>query len=151
MFELIDIVRDDMEYRGIHLDESSMRDDLPWIRGAKDQLRMALADLFWNAEKAMPNGGQLFVSLALSDDQENLELSITDTGVGMTEDNIQRHINFTPFSPIPPGGPGLGLYLCNKILASHGGALKIRSVLGQGTTMTIVLPVLQAHDQGVSP
>lgn len=151
VLELIEIVRDDMEYRGILVDESFMRDDLPWIRGAKDQLRMALADLFWNAEKAMPHGGQLFVSLELSDDQKNLNLSIIDTGVGMSEQSIREHTSIRPFSSIPPGGSGLGLYLCRKILTAHGGALRIKSIVNQGTTMTIVLPVLQSNDQGVSP
>jgi signal transduction histidine kinase/CheY-like chemotaxis protein len=146
--ELIAIVHADMEHRRITVLDGELRECLPLVCGSKDQLRMALADLFWNAARAMPKGGTLRISYRLSQDGKYVELQIADTGEGMSDEMIHKLLNHLPFRPIPAGGPGLGFYLCKKIIAAHDGNIQVHSRVGEGTVVTIKLPHIEAAQIG---
>jgi signal transduction histidine kinase len=66
-------------------------------------------------------------------------LSVIDDGCGMTPDFLTRHL-FQPFRSTKPGGLGIGLYQCRKIVTAHGGQITVESRAGKGTTVTISLP-----------
>jgi signal transduction histidine kinase len=99
-----------------------------------------LRQIFWNVARnalaAMPGGGTLTVSARLQGG--NWNVSFRDEGHGMTTDERDRL--FTPFAHSFPGGTGLGLAIVHRIVEEHGGAIRVDSVPGRGTTVSISFP-----------
>jgi signal transduction histidine kinase len=100
-----------------------------------------LVNLISNAIDAMPAGEELeSISHFLDTDGERVFcLTVSDTGCGIDSDNLDRVPE--PFVTTKPHGVGLGLPVCRKIVRAHGGRLDIRSMVGVGTTIEIVLPI----------
>ncbi len=101
------------------------------------QLKQVFWNLARNALQAMPQGGTLRATLE-SNSNNRLRISFTDTGRGMSADQVD-HL-FEPFSSTT-GGTGLGLSIVYQIIRDHGGTINVRSRVGQGTTITVELPV----------
>jgi two-component system sensor kinase FixL len=99
-------------------------------------LRRALMNLMQNALEAMPEGGRLTLRGRRTTSQ--VHLVISDTGVGISEDELPRL--FEPLHTTKPEGTGLGLYLVREIVAAHDGRIAVHSVPGEGTTFTLTLP-----------
>ncbi len=87
----------------------------------------------------MPEGGTFSIGLT-EVDGNRLRLSFSDTGCGMTADQVERL--FEPFTSTT-GGTGLGLSIVYQIIRDHSGTINVRSLEGEGTTITIELPVTQ--------
>jgi PAS domain S-box-containing protein len=108
--------------------------------------RMALENLIDNASKYTPPGGKIRVSVRTEGGR--MLIAIKDTGVGISEDDIQRL--FQKFSRIPNalsdkvGGSGLGLYWVSRVIALHKGQISVESVLDKGTTFTISVPLAES-------
>ena len=134
--DLTDLILDDASNRRIKL-MLQLDSDVPLVFAAPDPLRLALTDLFWNAFKAMPDGGELWVLLRTTSDRRWLELTIKDTGIGMTQEQLRNLFTTNPFEPVPPGGGGLGLYLCKRVLAAQKATIHATSELGCGTTVVL--------------
>ena len=111
-----------------------------------DELRLeqVLLNLVSNAVKFTPPGGRVTIaaSLAASGD---IEIAVEDTGIGMAARDIPRALQ--PFGQVdnglarPHGGTGLGLPLAQRLVELHGGTMTLDSRLGQGTRVTVTLPV----------
>ncbi len=114
---------------------------LKQIRIDKDQMAQIFLNLFGNALDAMQDEGQLVVSTEWkeSDGQEGVEIYISDTGTGIPEESLTRI--FDPFFTSKKNGTGLGLSICQGIIENHGGTITAQSVLGEGTTFQIWLPI----------
>jgi PAS domain S-box-containing protein len=99
-----------------------------------------LVNLITNAVEAMPEGGSLHIasSFGREDGAEMVTLSITDTGKGIAEEDLQRIQE--PFVTTKTRGTGLGLPICRKIIEAHNGRMQIRSKLNEGTTVVITVP-----------
>ena len=70
----------------------------------------------------------------------NVAIHFTDNGAGMTDDIMKKIFNYG-FTTKPPGkGSGMGLYMCKYIIELHGGDIKVKSKVGDGTTFTILMP-----------
>ncbi len=102
-----------------------------------DRLNQVLLNLYLNAMQAMPNGGELMVQAQLEPDQE-LTIRITDSGVGIAEESLERVMD--PYFTTKADGTGLGLALAQKIVDEHGGKIRMESKEGVETTVTITLP-----------
>ena len=102
-----------------------------------EQLRQVFWNLTRNALQAMPSGGTLQAQLNRNA-KGNLQINFADTGCGMAPEQVERL--FEPFSSTT-GGSGLGLSIVYQIIRDHGGTINARSREGQGTTITIELPV----------
>ncbi len=104
-----------------------------------EQLRSVLHNLVLNAIDAIPSGGMILVETL----QENGQavLAVTDTGRGMTQDFIQRRL-FRPFQTTKTHGLGIGLYQSRCIVQAFGGTLTAESREGEGTRITVRLPVV---------
>jgi len=115
-------------------------DDLPHVSGDAGQLQQAVIALATNAIDAMPEGGLLRISGQTNGNAVLIEVS--DSGVGIPEENISRI--FEPFFTTKEigKGTGLGLAVCYGILTEHGGSLDVQSTPGVGTTFTISLPAI---------
>jgi CheY-like chemotaxis protein len=131
--------------------------DRPWtIRADANQLQQVLVNLVINARDAMPEGSRVAIStrheaggaLPESDPQaamgDRVVIAVADTGVGIT-DEVKTHL-FEPFFTTKPAGKGTGLGLATSygIVTQAGGAIDIESVVGQGTTVRVSLPRVDA-------
>ena len=124
--------------------------DLPPLEADPQQLEQVLINLYLNALDAMPDSGTLTVGAALekSDAEENVVVTVTDTGIGMEEQEL--HKIFQPFYTAKKRtGLGLGLPICERIIKNHGGRIEARSQPGKGTTFTIHIPTERAAEGAV--
>ena len=115
------------------------------VRCDRLELRDALLNLVFNARDAMPAGGLVSIAAANASrhsPETEIELRITDEGVGMTPDTIVRA--FDPFFTTKSKGlGGLGLPLVERFVQDIGGGLDIESSPGIGTTVTLRLPAFE--------
>ena len=123
--------------RGIEI--QSEVDAAPSVLGDPERLQQLFLNLFMNAVDAMPDGGQLRVSLKTSADGE-IEIAVADDGQGIPKRDLSRI--FEPFftSKEAGTGNGLGLMVAKGIVKDHGGSMKVESEQGQGTEFQILLP-----------
>lgn len=115
-------------------------DDLPAVSGDAGQLQQAVIALATNAIDAMPDGGVLKIVSRTSGN--NVVVEVSDTGVGISQENITKI--FEPFFTTKEigKGTGLGLAVCYGILTEHGGSLDVQSTPAIGTTFSISLPAM---------
>ena len=119
-------------------------DDALYAEADEGQLKQVFWNLARNALQAMPQGGTLRATLE-ENAHQRLRITFIDTGRGMTPDQVE-HL-FEPFSSTT-GGTGLGLSIVYQIIRDHGGTINVRSLVGQGTTITVELPVVANTDNG---
>jgi signal transduction histidine kinase len=104
----------------------------------RDLILEAFRNVVHNAMKAMPDGGALTIDCALSDDGREARITFTDTGVGMSAEQIRAaKSGFVTTQR----GTGLGVLVSLLLLRAQNGNLDIKSAPGKGTTVTITLPV----------
>lgn len=113
---------------------------LPRVTVDRNLLESAVINLVINARDAMELGGVLTIRTRYSPEHDEVVLSIADTGVGMTEDVLQRATE--PFFTTKPVGRGSGLGLSQVVgtIGQHGGRVEIESQPGAGTTVNLLLP-----------
>ncbi|MCW4018812.1 MAG: ATP-binding protein [Candidatus Bathyarchaeota archaeon] len=103
----------------------------------KTQLTRVFVNILTNAIDAMPHSGKLTIkSQKLGD---HVLLSFEDTGVGMTKETLSKLWN--PLFTTKAKGMGFGLAICKRIVEAHGGRIWVKSVLEQGTQVTVQLPI----------
>jgi len=107
-----------------------------------DRMTQVFLNLFLNALAAMDKGGVLSVGVTRHD-EDNLRVSVTDTGMGIRKEDIGRV--FDPYYTTKPSGTGLGLAIAHRIVEAHGGEIRLESEPGKGTTLTIFLPTEQSR------
>jgi len=132
---------------------SSLSSEVPSILGDPTHLQTLFLNLITNALDAMPQGGHLSISTQLQFTQapsgENgrwVEISIADTGIGITEES--KKLIFDPFFTTKKigEGTGLGLAICEKIIKEHAGRLEVESEVGKGSTFSIFIPALERKE-----
>jgi signal transduction histidine kinase len=111
--------------------------DLPPLRADADQLKIVISNLIRNARDAMPQGGKLLIAAVQED--RCVRIRVTDTGCGISEEDIARITE--PLFTTKTRGLGLGLAMTKTILARHDSELQVRSRLGEGTEFAISFPV----------
>lgn len=110
-----------------------------------DRINQVLLNLYLNAIESMDNGGSLTVTLAKNSKKNGIEIKVSDTGTGITENDLS-HI-FDPYFTTKASGTGLGLAIAHNIMEAHGGEITIESRLGQGTGVTIFLSYAGTRDE----
>jgi len=121
-----------------------------WVYGDRSQLQQIFLNLVVNARDAMPNGGEVTISIdplrqAPGHDQR-VEVRVSDTGSGMEQSVVDRAVE--PFFTTKKSGEGtgLGLSVVHGIVSDHGGDMRIDSRPGLGTTILISFPVTEAGE-----
>ncbi|RLE27037.1 MAG: hypothetical protein DRJ65_04040 [Acidobacteria bacterium] len=130
--DCVDLLRRSDLLRLDHIIELNLPDSL-LLLGEEPLLRQMFWNLARNALEAMPDGGAL--TITGENHPENLVLTFSDTGVGMSEE-VRKHA-FEPFVSSTPGGTGLGLAVVYNVVEQHNGTIEIDSTPGAGTTLTI--------------
>jgi two-component system nitrogen regulation sensor histidine kinase NtrY len=110
--------------------------NLEMVTADPDLLHRAISNLVLNAMDAMPQDGTLTLRTRNEDGKAVIE--IADTGSGLTPEECERI--FTPYYTSKQHGTGLGLAIVQSVVSDHGGAIRVQSVPGQGTTFVIELP-----------
>jgi two-component system cell cycle sensor histidine kinase/response regulator CckA len=125
-------------------------ESLPRVTVDEGQLHQVLLNLAINARDAMPNGGTLAFS-ATARGEDEVEIVVRDTGTGMDAPTMQRL--FEPFFTTKGDGrgTGLGLTTVKRIVEEYGSTIRVRSVIGKGTTFTIVFPVAKHRETSRPP
>ncbi|OGW21566.1 MAG: hypothetical protein A2X55_05510 [Nitrospirae bacterium GWB2_47_37] len=136
----VTLVKYDKRFKNINL--VTEIEGAPELYVNPDQIQQVFMNFMLNAIDAMPDGGDLTISMKRKG--ENAEIVFSDTGAGMDESVIDRI--FDPFfTTKPPGkGTGLGLSICYGIIREHEGTITVKSKKGEGTTFTISFPL--EHD-----
>jgi GAF domain-containing protein len=135
------LVRERAGRRGIAV-QLNVDERLGQVQGDERKIRQVILNLLSNAIKFTPEGGRIEVRAAPIDG--SLEVSVSDTGVGIAPED--QEAVFEEFRQVGTAdkkveGTGLGLTLCRKFVALHGGKIWVKSQVGMGSTFTFTLPV----------
>ena len=120
-----------------HIEVSRQYEGRHRVLGDPQQLKQVFLNLFLNSLDATNGAGKVEVRTEVR--EGNLAIDITDFGAGISQQDLP-HI-FTPFFTTKKTGTGLGLAVTQKIVEDHQGRISVRSVLGHGTTVTVLLPI----------
>lgn len=138
----LDLTRTKITQAGLVLIDT-IPDNLPKLIAEEVAVKQMLLNLLSNAVKFTPHGGRLTLSAEM-ESGGTLKISVTDTGAGMSEEQIERASR--PFGLVDgrldkgTGGAGLGLSLVHSLLKLHRGELEILSQRGIGTTASLIFP-----------
>ncbi|MBE9126549.1 MULTISPECIES: PAS domain S-box protein [unclassified Coleofasciculus] len=123
---------------------SQMAEDIGEIEVDERRMRQVLVNLLSNAVKFTPEGGEVSLQVDADSDAETLQVSVSDTGIGIAPENLNQL--FKPFVQLDSSlsrryaGTGLGLALVRRIVDLHGGSVSLESELGKGSRFTVSLP-----------
>ena len=130
---------------------TEIEEDLPALFCNRDQIMQVLINLLTNARDAMPNGGEITISVEYDPEQALFELKVIDDGDGIPVE-YQDQIYKPFFTTKPVGkGTGLGLFIVSGIVRTHGGDIEIDSHPGDGTTVTLTLAKNPPRDVPLPP
>jgi len=137
----LSIVSNEFRLNRISL-EKRLSDSLPSVLIDVNQMEQVFINFFMNALEAIQGQGQVSVRSFQDKDNQGVVVEIEDSGMGIPQEHLERI--FEPFFSTKPKGTGLGLAVNYGIIQKHGGAIKVSSQPGRGTTITIRLPSEQA-------
>lgn len=137
--QTLELASNQIKLAGVKV-RGEIQPDLPRIYGDGQQLIQVFLNIILNAVAAMPDGGELTITIQNTKDREYVAIRFTDTGPGIPE-HKQAEI-FDPFYTTRPAGKGtgLGLSVSLGIIQKHGGEIKVASQVNKGTTFTVLLP-----------
>jgi signal transduction histidine kinase len=118
--------------------ETELRSELPRIQLDRDQIKQVFYNAIKNSFEAMKRRGIL--RIRTDRDDTHVQISFTDTGGGISPQNLSRV--FEPYFTTKSGGSGLGLLIVRRIVREHGGELSIESKEGRGLSLTVRLPIM---------
>ena len=143
--KIVNLIREETTSKGIIL-ETRFNDNPVTIPMDVDKLQQAFFNFIKNAMESISGSGSIVISVEPSG-KGRINVKISDTGCGMTPEEVERIFN--PEYTTKEKGLGLGLPLAHEIVRGHGGEIRVLSKLGSGTTFEIILPSDRMNDRGV--
>ncbi len=127
----------DPQLNGIRV--TTVLEPLPLVLADSEQIQQVIMNMLTNSIQSITKNGEIIIMTKAKNG--NVEISITDNGGGIPQDNISKI--FDPFftTKSPCEGTGLGLSICYGIIKKHNGSIDVKSEVGTGTTFTIKLPI----------
>ena len=131
--------------------EINLREDLPAAQCDASQIQQVVLNLLLNAAEATQSRGERRVTVTTAAGEGTAWLAISDNGEGIQPENLARI--FDPFFTTKSDGKGVGLGLAVSygIIHAHGGDIEVKSRVGEGTTFTVFLPLVQPPQTGERP
>ncbi len=114
---------------------------LPEMEADRDKIKQVMLNLFSNAIKYNRDGGKVLIKVQIDD--QNWQISVTDSGYGIPKDaipNLFQKFYRVKGMEIKVGGTGLGLSICKGIIQGHDGRIEVESEVEVGTTFKVILP-----------
>lgn len=134
--ETISLIRPQADEQGVAV-ELEREEGSAMVVGDSERLKSCFSNIAINALQAMPSGGSLHARVRRVDD--NVEVSMADTGVGISQESINKI--FEPYFSTKKTGFGLGLAVTKKIVEEHRGSIAVSSGQDQGSTFVVRLPI----------
>ena len=142
---ILDILEHHFKMANVTVKNNIPDEHFPPVMGNEKSLQEVFMNVLRNAAEAMPAGGVITVSISRA--RGYLSIDIEDTGEGMPKEVMDRI--FEPFFTTKQKGTGLGLAVCHTIVQEeHGGELLYESRIGEGTTATVLLPMMHEPENG---
>jgi len=145
MGEMVDLslklISSDAQALGVNI-TLDIEPDLPLISVDRDRINQVLLNLYLNGLQAMEQsaaGKELKVSVHHNKENKALVIEVQDTGSGISQDDLDKVLD--PYFTTKPEGTGLGLALAYKIIDEHKGSIHFASIQGNGTSVTVTLPL----------
>jgi signal transduction histidine kinase len=145
--DVITLVQRELTIHRISL-RTELAPALPMILGDRIQLQQVIINLVMNGIEAMEpvsDRPRELVIRSRRDEPHGIILSVTDSGVGISDDDLERL--FKAFFTTKSGGMGMGLSICRSIVETHGGRLSASGNEGSGATFQFVLPLHQHQEE----
>jgi GAF domain-containing protein/CheY-like chemotaxis protein len=146
MSEVVKSVMTTLEARAQERDlelRMDVPEDLPAVWGDSDRIMQVLTNLVGNAIQYTPPGGSITTSARIK--QRMLEVSVADTGIGISQENLEKIFDrfFRADDPFvqETSGTGLGLAITTSLVHMHGGDIWVDSEVGEGSTFSFTLPL----------
>ncbi len=145
--DCISLVEMQALFHNIHI-HRDYQEDLPLAVIDPSQIERVFMNMIINAAEAMDGSGELTITTRENKSLKELEISFTDTGHGISDENIRKI--FDPFFTTKDvgHGTGLGLAISYGLVRSHKGSILVDSTVGEGTTFTITLPIHEYGENG---
>lgn len=145
--DCISLVERQALFHNIHINKN-FQEDIPLSVIDPSQIERVFMNLIINAAEAMEGNGTLTITTKENKQTRDIEISFSDTGTGISEENIRRI--FDPFFTTKDvgHGTGLGLAISYGLVRSHKGSILVESEVGEGTTFTVNLPIDENGDNG---
>lgn len=140
--ETAQLVRKETQWRGIEM--KLELEEVPDLSVDVEAIRSSLLNLVLNSCEAMPNGGEL--SISLSSDAGEVRLDVADNGRGIPQEDIEKVFDFGYSTR--EGGSGLGLVMVHQcVVEEHGGRVDLESEVGSGTRVRLVFPLAESTEE----
>ena len=139
--QTLKLISSDAEVLGVKT-SLAVEPDLPAVAVDKDKINQVLLNLYLNGLQAMEHTTaekELKVSVHRDPEQEMLVIEVQDTGSGIPQEDLDKILD--PYFTTKPDGTGLGLALAYKIIDEHKGSIRFSSIVGEGTTVSVSLPI----------
>ncbi|MBQ7299967.1 MAG: HAMP domain-containing protein [Clostridia bacterium] len=139
---MCEVVKNDIaEHR--HTLSVRLDDALPQITADKDRVEQVLLNILTNAIKYTPEGGRILIR-AVSN-RTHVAISVRDNGIGIPKEDqphlFERFYRVEKSRTTGAGGTGLGLAIAKELVEAHGGKIRLSSAVGEGTELTVILPI----------
>ncbi|MGB9699548.1 MAG: two-component system sensor histidine kinase NtrB [Thermodesulfobacteriota bacterium] len=132
----LQLLNDEIKKRRIEV-EKDYAANLPLVFVDKDQISQAFLNLLLNSIESMAEGGKIRLTLRNGNAPKTVEVVIEDSGRGIPKEDLEKV--FEPFFSTKRKGTGLGLAIVHQIIESHGGEIRVKSAIGKGTAISIIL------------
>ncbi len=145
--ECISLVELQALFHNIHINRN-MQAGLPLAVIDPSQIEQVFMNMIINAAEAMDGNGYLTISTRVNEITNDVEIAFSDTGPGISEENLRKI--FDPFFTTKDvgHGTGLGLAISYGLVRSHKGSIMVDSIVGEGTTFVVSLPIEENGENG---